>query len=274
MGQAASQCVTGQDNLDNWELIPSQAEPLTRPSPVYVDQSGEAVKVSAAVTLHIYDLGKNEDTQTLNRVLRVFGTGIFHCAVEVYGREWSFRGTRGEGTGVFACKPKRCDSHTFCESVSMGDTVLAEQEILRLLKLLEIEWPGRAYSTLRQNCCHFSNKLCQLMGVGSIPSWVKSAAEAAAAISDEVGGIPALESRRPQPQQQQQQSPPRSPAPTLNMWGGTVPEPPPVLRRGPAGSGPPNVFSPSRVVLDPRGGLTAEDVALAQGNYIPVGRRY
>ena len=39
----------------------------------------------------------------------------YHCAVEVYGYEWSF-GWNDEGdTGVFACLPQSCEAHTYKE---------------------------------------------------------------------------------------------------------------------------------------------------------------
>merc|ERR1719229_582486 len=54
-------------------------------------------------------------------MLRPFGTGVFHCGVEVFGKEWSFRGTE-VGTGVFWCLPQNCSAHTYVETVYMGYT--------------------------------------------------------------------------------------------------------------------------------------------------------
>ena len=42
------------------------------------------------VVLHIYDVGTDSRLSSLNRVLRPVGTGAFHAAVEVLGKEWSY----------------------------------------------------------------------------------------------------------------------------------------------------------------------------------------
>merc|ERR1712156_1170272 len=65
----------------------------------------------------------------------------------------------------------------------MGETSTPVDEVLSLIWLLKKEWPGEAYSTLSHNCCHFSDELCQRLGVGSIPRWVMNLAGAGAAIA-------------------------------------------------------------------------------------------
>jgi len=183
-------------------------------------------RAGAPVTLHIYDLGKTNETQALNRILRVFGSGAFHCGVEVYGKEWSYRGASRAGTGVFHCRPRSCDSHTYCESVPMGETFLSEGEVVRLLRLLEVEWLALAYSVLRHNCCHFSDLLCTHLGVGAIPPWVKSLAEAGAAVEDKVMGRQSPS--RPTPQVAPPVAPPAAPGFAWPAPGGTTsPRPPP-----------------------------------------------
>mmetsp|Transcript_36369 Transcript_36369/g.93774 ORF Transcript_36369/g.93774 Transcript_36369/m.93774 type:complete len:233 (-) Transcript_36369:215-913(-) len=136
------------------------------------------------VLVHIYDLGTSGEGQALNTVLRLLGTGAFHCGVEVYGKEWSFRGRRTAGTGVFCTRPRNCEGHTYSETVTMGETMMSEADIKKLLAILEREWPGSSYQTLRQNCCHFSTKFCKLLGVGELPSWVTNLAASGAALVD------------------------------------------------------------------------------------------
>ena len=46
--------------------------------------------------------------------------GVFHGAVEVYHREWSYGATRKDQTGVFCCKPKLCPMHTYKQSIYMA----------------------------------------------------------------------------------------------------------------------------------------------------------
>lgn len=136
------------------------------------------------VLLHIYDLGTTGAGQVLNTVLRVFGTGAFHCGVEVYGKEWSYRGRAMAGTGVFATRPRCCDCHTYSETLSMGDTPLSPAEVSRLIALLQQEWVGTSYDTLRYNCCHFCDRLCRCLAVGEIPRWITNMAAAGAALVD------------------------------------------------------------------------------------------
>jgi len=126
---------------------------------------------SVKVTLHVYDFLE----QSLNGLLRQIGTGGFHCGVEVYGKEWSYRRTHF-GTGVFWIMPKTCTAHKFRESVPMGKVSISAENFGKLVDELKREWPGRAYDILKKNCCVFSNELCQKLGVGSIPDWITNLA--------------------------------------------------------------------------------------------------
>jgi len=126
---------------------------------------------SSKVTLHVYDFLE----QGLNGMLRQVGTGGFHCGVEVYGKEWSFRRTL-LGTGIYWIPPKSCTAHKYRESVSMGKVNMSEDKFLQLVHRLKKEWPGSGYDILRRNCCVFSNELCQKLGVGPVPDWITNLA--------------------------------------------------------------------------------------------------
>lgn len=139
------------------------------------------IRKPAPVTLQVYDLGTGDRTSTLNQLLGKFGTGVFHCGVEVYGREWSFQYTKG-GTGIFNCQPKACESHTFRESVHMGTTRLTDAEVFRLVEQMRKEWSGKSYDILERNCCHACQELCTRLGVGSIPWRVMNLAGAGATV--------------------------------------------------------------------------------------------
>mmetsp|Transcript_10414 Transcript_10414/g.21049 ORF Transcript_10414/g.21049 Transcript_10414/m.21049 type:complete len:206 (-) Transcript_10414:115-732(-) len=138
--------------------------------------------------LNIYDLGMSSGTRLVNALLGPLGTGVFHCGVEVYGREWSYahmlRRPAHEShkyTGVFCSVPCHCEEHTFVKSVQMGRTGATEKEVLQLLRLLRAEWLVEDYSLLTRNCCHFCDDLCQRLGVGSVPAWAFSLSDAGAA---------------------------------------------------------------------------------------------
>mmetsp|Transcript_35423 Transcript_35423/g.75439 ORF Transcript_35423/g.75439 Transcript_35423/m.75439 type:complete len:219 (-) Transcript_35423:51-707(-) len=137
--------------------------------------------VPMPVILNIYDVTTRGGIRALNRFLKVFGTGAFHCGVEVHFREWSYRKCEGLGSGVACCLPRCIEEHSYSESIPMGRTMMSEEEVLALVRQLEKDWPGAAYHILRRNCCHFSDVLCKRLGVGGIPDWVTNLASAGAA---------------------------------------------------------------------------------------------
>jgi len=105
--------------------------------------------------------------------------------VEIFGSEWSFGGERADAnleSGVFFCAPRGCTAHVYREAVPMGRTSLSMKEVHDLLRRLMEQWSSHEYDPLRQNCCHFSDSLCQALGVGSIPSWVTSLAALGASL--------------------------------------------------------------------------------------------
>lgn len=135
------------------------------------------------VTLNIYDVGSLGASTALNNVLRPMGTGAFHCGVEVNGREWSY-GFVEQGTGVFCCIARHCPHHIFRETVPMGFCTMTEKQVNELLTLLMLEWKGCDYDAISHNCCHFSDALCQRLGVGEIPAWITNLAGNASAAFD------------------------------------------------------------------------------------------
>lgn len=145
------------------------------------------VRLPTEVTLHVYDLDGSSELSMLNGLLRPLGTGVFHVGIEVFNKEWSFRGSHRDGTGIFSCMPGCCASLRPRESVKLGLTMLTNEEVTSILKILEADWPGRGYDILRRNCGHFTDELCRYLGVGPIPAWAKNMASAGANLM-EVGG--------------------------------------------------------------------------------------
>ncbi|CAE7949513.1 unnamed protein product, partial [Symbiodinium sp. KB8] len=139
------------------------------------------VAARSPVTVHIYDVTGTASMKVVNGVLRPFGAGVFHAAVEVHGREWSY-GQTSRGHGIFESQPAACQRHSYRESVHMGCTDLAPSEVQKLITEMAKSWPGREYNVISKNCCHFSDELCQLLGVGPLPSWVTNLANAASKV--------------------------------------------------------------------------------------------
>lgn len=131
------------------------------------------------VTLNVYDLDEGY-VASANSLLKCFGTGAYHCGVEVHGTEWSY----GCNSGIFECDPRGNTAHSFKQSVSMGRTNLSETDVLSLIDELADQWLGSEYHLLRHNCCDFSNDLCKRLEVGAVPGWVKSAAGLGATLDD------------------------------------------------------------------------------------------
>jgi len=137
----------------------------------------------ATVLLNVYSIGSWQALRLTNGLLRRCGTGAFHCGVEVYGAEWSYsfvqanRGAPVLASGVFVCRPRRCENHSYYDTVQMGVTPFCQAEVMSVLSSLRDKWPGYNYNTLTRNCCHFCSELCWRLCVGEVPSWVKSLAE-------------------------------------------------------------------------------------------------
>eukprot|EP00439_Symbiodinium_sp_Y106_P073402 s1557_g13.t2 len=105
-------------------------------------------------------------------------TWLTKSGVEVYEREWSYGGGMNgpSGSGVFCCRPRGCDAHSYREAVPMGKTTMSRSAVEALIKDLAKKWKGAEYDLLRHNCCHFSDALCLALGVGHVPGWVTSLA--------------------------------------------------------------------------------------------------
>jgi len=131
------------------------------------------------VKLNIYDLAGNRAIEEANKVFRTLGTGAFHAAVEVNGKEWSY-GFNEQGSGVFTCAPHGCSAHKFRESINLGDTDLTESEIADVLEKMKEDWQGHDYDLLFKNCTHFSKALADQLHAKEVPKWVTSLAGAGA----------------------------------------------------------------------------------------------
>jgi len=149
------------------------------------------------VTLHVYDAGDSRVVRGLNAFLKHFGTGAFHCGVEVYDLEWSFADTSVYGeeaaaqeyndlTGIFYSLPRQAEGHTYCESIDLGITYRPESEVIQLINTLERTWSGETYDVLEKNCCHFCVAFAKELGVQEPPRWTMSLADRAAVVVSRV----------------------------------------------------------------------------------------
>jgi hypothetical protein len=140
------------------------------------------------VILHVYDVGRNAKVRGINNALPYTGMGgIFHGAIEIYGREFSFGGSPNDICGIFTVKPAGCPMHTYRESIYLGDSSLNREQVMAILRRMKPEWMAPSYNLLCKNCCTFSNELATELGVGGIPEWVLSLANIVAGFNNMIG---------------------------------------------------------------------------------------
>lgn len=153
------------------------------------------------VWVNVYDLGESATLQRTNTISKMFGAGVYHAGVEVFGTEWSYGCMRSPGTGVFNCKPRTAVGHTYRSTTKMGFTKLAQPQVTRLLDKLSAEWPGLDYHLINKNCLHFCNVFSQQLGVGRIPAWVDRVGRTAAQVCKAATLLPLTRgaSRAPSP---------------------------------------------------------------------------
>jgi len=159
----------------------------------------------APVTLHIYDVSNDCRVANFNAVAKGLNGGIYHAAVEIYGREYSFGGSKQmDVTGIFACKPRKCPMHHYRESQYLGDCDLSPAQVNQIVRKMKSEWMARTYDLFRKNCCFFSKEFAVELGVGSIPEWVYSLANVGAAVDDyrRSSGSDSIEGKKKKKQQQ------------------------------------------------------------------------
>ena len=96
---------------------------------------GEGKTAMREVFLNVYDVTTsgsertNNTISTLNGITYSLGLGgVFHGAVEVCGEEWSF-GFCEDGSGVYACPPRKNPLYTYRESISLGITRKSPEEV-------------------------------------------------------------------------------------------------------------------------------------------------
>jgi len=159
--------------------------------------SGDTQEDDGRVTLHVYDAGMSELVRGMNHILRPFGSGAFHCGVEVHGLEWSFSDTSAyqdaDVSGIFFVKPRCAEGHRYVESICLGYTGLSSRDVLGVIDRLDLAWPGESYDVLERNCCHFCSEMCRELGVEELPEWLTCLAARGAALQR---GIRCIRSRR------------------------------------------------------------------------------
>eukprot|EP00930_Biecheleria_cincta_P071830 TRINITY_DN59290_c0_g1_i1.p1 TRINITY_DN59290_c0_g1~~TRINITY_DN59290_c0_g1_i1.p1 ORF type:complete len:257 (+),score=41.26 TRINITY_DN59290_c0_g1_i1:79-849(+) len=131
----------------------------------------------AMVFINVYDL--NEELRAVNNIVSDIMQigGAFHAGLEIHGQEWSY----GED-GVLCYEPRHHEVHVYRQSISMGTTLLTEQEVKKYMEEVMMgRWDGDDYHVLRCNCCSFVDEACRNFTGRALPSWVNRLARFAVA---------------------------------------------------------------------------------------------
>jgi len=127
-------------------------------------------RVHEPVILNVYDmLWTNDYTRNM-------GFGVYHSGLEVYGREYMYRGHPYPYSGVFDIAPRQAgelrEQFRFKESVLIGFTNLQPTDVDKVLDELGKEFRGDYYHLRHRNCNHFTGALSRILTDSDIPSWV------------------------------------------------------------------------------------------------------
>jgi hypothetical protein len=122
------------------------------------------------VILNVYDM------MPINGYTKLFGIGVFHSGVEVYGSEYAYGGHLSTFTGIYDMNPKDSlvlgEDFKFKKSILLGYTPLKRQEVEQLVSHLGREYSGKKYSMISKNCNHFTKEFCLMLCGQSIPRWI------------------------------------------------------------------------------------------------------
>ncbi|CAF0787833.1 unnamed protein product [Rotaria sp. Silwood1] len=125
---------------------------------------------SESVILHIYSI-----SERVNRFSLMFGLGLYHTAVEVYGKEHSFIAHPFKFTGIVSTTPKTA-AYIYQEGLNIGQTKMNKQTVGHVLRKLGKIFTGSSYHLLYNNCNHFANEFIKRLCKGKLPAYINRAA--------------------------------------------------------------------------------------------------
>ena len=115
-------------------------------------------QIGTPVWLNVYHL------TCLNYLLQIIGVGIYHTALEIGSREYSFGATKDDTPGFYINKTGKISQLLkLKEKIYMGNTIYKENNIEKLLALESPFWMGRTYDPFLKNCNHFTKSFLKVI---------------------------------------------------------------------------------------------------------------
>lgn len=144
--------------------------------------SKSADENGSEVWIHVYDLDPYTGWAN-GTLMRGLELGLYHCAVEVYGSEWSFLYFEHAWddytlTGVRGNTPKQLRGYIYRESLRMGVSPLEKVAVHAIIHSLMNDWRSAGYHLTHRNCVHFAEVFVRKLGLQvEIPTWIRNLQE-------------------------------------------------------------------------------------------------
>lgn len=156
------------------ERLSEASDEIENASSINMGEPVEDAQDDGKVFLNTYDLIEQ------NTWLHLFGMGIYHSGVQIYGLEIAFGGHPYDSSGIFATIPRTAPGCVrFRESIYVGRTTLSRTQVRQVLVELGQTYKGTAYNLLQRNCNTFAEDFCYRLTGKRPPSWINRAAQVA-----------------------------------------------------------------------------------------------
>ena len=113
------------------------------------------------------------DVSTVNKYYNLFGLGIYHSSILIYGIEYSYGSTPDGTSGIIEMMDESLNLKVK-EKIYMGNTAYKFRDINELVRRLSKYWQGSHYDPFSKNCNHFTNYFAKkvLDKCSNFPSFV------------------------------------------------------------------------------------------------------
>ena len=126
----------------------------------------------ATITLNVYDVVDHPFHYAVGKWL---SCGIHHSGIQVDEREFAFT-----LEGIVVTEPHKIPRCSLTHRILLTRTA-SDSQVRDALSVLQRKFTAHNYDPLTNNCNHFSDAFCELLGCRKVPGWVNRAPSLAAA---------------------------------------------------------------------------------------------